>query len=134
MRLLFRSIKTLTVLAKQSIVVSLLLYVSVCVSLLAYVLFYNWYMPKASWDRSLAFHMHTIVNKDAGVWRSELTTDVFIFDDPSESFVLGQEYALTLNMDVAESDLNFEIGLRKRHDDEDEESTQNCKAFVVHYK
>ncbi len=111
MRLLFSSITTLMRLAKQSIVVSILLYVSLCISLLTYMLFYNYFMPKASWDRSLAFHLHTLVNKETGLWRPELSTEVLIFEDPTESFATSQAYALTLVLEVAESDLNFEIGL-----------------------
>jgi hypothetical protein len=111
--MLIWSIKKILKLVRHSIILSLILYISFCISLFVYYLFYNWYLPKANFQRNVPFELNNIHyrqhNKD--FIHSELISHVYLFDDNSETLYSGQVYTFTLHLELPESDLNFNIGI-----------------------
>lgn len=98
---------------RHSLFLSLLFCVSVCLTVVVYCLFYNWYLPKAKLQRHVLFELENTIYKMANgqeFMHHELVGYVNLFNDPSETLHYGQEYAITLHMDLPESDFNFEIG------------------------
>jgi hypothetical protein len=111
--MLIWSIKKILKLVRHSIILSLILYISLCISLFVYYLFYNWYLPKANFQRNVQFELNSIHyrqhNKE--FIHSELISHVYLFDDNTETLYPGQEYTFTLHLELPESDLNFNIGI-----------------------
>ena len=112
--MLFWLFRKLVKLVRHSLFLSLLFIVSICLTLIIYSIFYNWYLPKARLQRNVLFEMDDAVYKVANgreFIHSELVGVVNLFNDPSETLHYGQEYSVTLKMDLPESDSNFEIGM-----------------------
>ena len=111
--MLIWAIKKTFMVARQSIILSLLFYVSLLISLLVFYVFYNWYLPRPRYERLVDFELQNTVymHKNAEVLHSELVAHVNLFDRIGESFHYGQEYTISLVMDVPESENNFQIGM-----------------------
>lgn len=95
-------LKKISHLLHQSFVLSLLFCLSTLISILLYSLFYNWYLPRPHITRSIDFGLYP---------PSELIGEVSLFDRPSYTLHQGQEYKISLLLDLPESDLNFDLGM-----------------------
>lgn len=122
--MLYLILKKLARLARQSIVLSLLFYLSLLLSIFVYYLFYNWYVPKAKLEKPIEFELRTLNHKRVtslginnngdnydAAQQNELIASVNLFDRIGDSLHYGQEYSLTLVLDLPESDWNFELGM-----------------------
>lgn len=95
-------LRKLSQLVQQSFVLSLLFCLSALISILLYSLFYNWYLPKPFINRPIDFGLYP---------PNELIGEVSLFDRPSHTLHQGQEYRINLQLDLPESDLNFDLGM-----------------------
>jgi hypothetical protein len=97
--------------ARHSIVLSLLFYASVCLAASIYYLFYNWYLPRALIQRKVNLEIQNSIQR---YQRDALSYDmigvVSLFDDMAETLHYGQEYAISLVIEMPESEINFDTG------------------------
>lgn len=104
-------LKKLVTVVRQSIFLSFLLIISIGLSIFIYSIFYNWYLPKAKFERNVLFQLFDLSNKNyqgGPVLVGE--ADLFTGSD-IDKFHFGQDYTISLVLDLPESDLNFDIGL-----------------------
>ena len=98
--------KKLKFTTQQSIFLSWLLYISVCLAIISYHWFCTWYLPKYEFQTNLEFEIQSL-NKNY-----ELITSVELLDGNREVFMqLSQEYKFILELDVPTSEQNFNIGI-----------------------
>jgi hypothetical protein len=93
---------------KQSVFLSWLLYLSICIGCLIYYWFYKWYIPIGKYNSDVVFELqklNTIENS------YELITEIDLFDQNGPIINAGQYYSFKLDLEVPESDSNFDIGL-----------------------
>jgi hypothetical protein len=111
--MLIWAIKKFFRVVRQSIILSLLFALSVAIGLLIFSIFYNWYLPKPRIERAVDFELENAIFRHQGkeILRHELVSTVNLFDKISESLHYGQEYLISLVIDLPESDNNFEIGV-----------------------
>ncbi len=95
---------------KQSIFLSWLLYLSVCIGCLTYYWFYKWYIPIGKFNSDLMFELQRL-NTNSNQSFYELKTELDLFDQNGVVIHPGQYYSFKLNIEVPESDSNFDIGL-----------------------
>jgi hypothetical protein len=107
------SLKKLFSLVRHSIILSFFLYISTCVALFLFIVFYNWYLPKVNFERNVDLEiqnsLYSINNKD--FLTKELVGHAYLFDGTSDSLYTNQEYSISLIMDLPESDINFDVGM-----------------------
>ena len=104
----FNSLKALKNILKHSIFVTWILYTSVYVSLILYYWFYTWYIPKAIFKSNVMFELKNLdpINK-----QYELVGAAELYNENGPALQMGQEYKFMLELEVPESDKNFEIGI-----------------------
>jgi hypothetical protein len=112
----------------HGIFVSVLFVSALFISILVYSWFYSWYMPVAQIKRPISFELHQyqysissfqIMTTDhkpllMKSYQNELVGNVDIFGGFStviETLHYGQEYSISLELKVSESDQNFDIGI-----------------------
>lgn len=108
------SLKKLIIIARHSILLSFLLYVSACLAIFLSMIFYNWYLPKSSFRRDVDLEIqntHYNINSKDFIFKKELIGHVYLFDSSSDSFQSNQEYTISLIIDLPESDINFDVGM-----------------------
>lgn len=107
------SLRKLFSVVRHSIILSFFLYISTCVSLFLFIVFYNWYLPKVYFERNVDLEiqnsLYSINNKD--FLTKELVGHAYLFDGTSDSLHANQEYSISLIMDLPESDINFDVGM-----------------------
>jgi hypothetical protein len=118
-------LKKLIRLVRHSLVLTSLFYLSLLVAILIYYIFYQWYIPKAKLEKNIEFELKSGAHfykqiaqqqqqqqqHNGVVPHHELVANVNLFDRLGDSLHYGQEYSLTLVMDVPESDWNFDLGM-----------------------
>jgi hypothetical protein len=113
------ALRTIFRVVRQSVILSLLLYISFVIALLFFYLFYNWYLPKAKYEHNVDFQLQPVFNRiSTGSFSSrqeylsyyELVGYVNLFNSITETLSYGQEYSIQLLMDLPESDNNFDLG------------------------
>lgn len=95
---------------RHSLFLSWLLYISICVTFIIYYWFYTWYVPKAESKSDVVFELQQISDYHARK-QFELIGNVDLIDFNGQLLQSGQEYSFILNIEVPESDANFDIGL-----------------------
>lgn len=100
--------RRLTKIIKHCLFVSWILYTSIYVSMIIYYWFYTWYIPRAQFSTNVMFELQTIdpINK-----QYELIGSADLFNEKGPILYLGQEYTIKLELDVPESERNFDIGI-----------------------
>ncbi len=98
---------------KHSLFVSWLLYLSICLTCVIYYWFYNWYVPIGKFNSNIIFELQHYQNNliDKSNFEYELVGSIDLFDQHGPVIHAGQEYTFRLNLEVPESDANFDIGL-----------------------
>lgn len=104
------TIKNIFTIIRHSIVMSILMYMSVCSALFLYMLFYNWYMPYAAYKRDVLFEIQTTRDGFTNTQQNELISIVNLFENSGDRLQPGQEYQIALLLALAESENNFETG------------------------
>lgn len=112
--MLIWALKKTVKVVRQSIILSLLFYVALVISLFLFYIFYNWYLPKAKYERTVDFELQNAIYRQSGtkeIVYHELVANVNLFDKIGETLHYGQEYSIYMVLDVPESDNNFDIGM-----------------------
>jgi hypothetical protein len=104
----WKYLRRLTKIIKHCLFVSWILYTSIYVSVIIYYWFYTWYIPRAQFSTNVMFELQTIdpINK-----QYELIGSADLFNEKGPILYMGQEYTIKLELDVPESEKNFDIGI-----------------------
>ena len=96
---------------RHSMFLSWLLYLSVCFTVIIYHWFYQWYIPQGEFKKNIVFELKCI-NPNETIKEYELVGLVNLFDEYNGILLsIGQEYKFILELDVPESESNFNIGI-----------------------
>ncbi len=95
---------------KHSLFLSWLLYISICVTFITYHWFYSYYLPEAKIQSNIMFELQ-YKNTPESIKQYELLGAVDLLSENGQLLCSGQEYSFILELDVPESDSNFEIGI-----------------------
>lgn len=92
---------------------SLLFVLSTIIAVFIFYVFYQWYLPKPRFERSVDFELQNVIYKQPNreIMQHELVSTINLFDKASETLHYGQEYHISLVLEVPESDNNFDIGM-----------------------
>lgn len=110
-----------------------LLYISICMTIIFYHWFHNWYLPKIEFQTNIDFELSCINQNHMGK-NCELVGSIDLVNYDNEVLMrMGEEYKFILELFVPESDRNFDIdtfGVTAELSDDDQKIIDSFRTTV----